>query len=46
MIIKERLEEALSQVRNQIAIDVRREDPTVNFIDSKRPTCVVHTTPN
>jgi DNA-directed RNA polymerase I subunit RPA2 len=35
MIIKERLEEALTQVRNQIALDVRKEDPTVNFVDSK-----------
>lgn len=35
MIIKERLEEALTQVRNQIGQDVRREDPAVNFIDSK-----------
>lgn len=35
MIIKERLEEALSQVRNQITIDVRKEDPAVNFVDSE-----------
>ena len=35
MIIKERLEEALTQVRNQIALDVRKEDPAVNFVDSK-----------
>lgn len=35
MIIKERLEEALSQVRNQITSDVRKDDPSVNFVDSK-----------
>ncbi|KIM75007.1 hypothetical protein PILCRDRAFT_79465 [Piloderma croceum F 1598] len=35
MIIKERLEEALTQVRNQIASDVRKEDPTVNFVDKR-----------
>lgn len=35
MIIKERLEEALTQVRNQIAMDVRKDDPAVNFVDSK-----------
>jgi DNA-directed RNA polymerase I subunit RPA2 len=35
MIIKERLEEALTQVCNQIAMDVRKEDPAVNFVDSK-----------
>ena len=33
MIIKERLEEALTQVRNQIALDVRRESITVDFRD-------------
>lgn len=35
MIIKERLEEALMGVRNQIGLDVRREDPAVNFVDSE-----------
>jgi DNA-directed RNA polymerase I subunit RPA2 len=35
MIIKERLEEALAQVRNQIASDVKKEDPAVNFVDSE-----------
>lgn len=35
MIIKERLEEALSQVRNQIAQDVRKEVPSVDFFNSK-----------
>lgn len=35
MIIKERLEESLTQVRNQIAMDVRKDDPAVNFVDSK-----------
>jgi DNA-directed RNA polymerase I subunit RPA2 len=34
MIIKERLEEALNQVRNQIATDVRKEEPPVDFLDS------------
>lgn len=40
MIIKERLEEALTQVRNQIALDVRKEDPAVNFFDSKWWRCL------
>ena len=31
MIIKERLEEALGQVRSQIAQDVRREQQFVDF---------------
>ncbi|KZP13484.1 beta and beta-prime subunits of DNA dependent RNA-polymerase [Athelia psychrophila] len=35
MIIKERLEEALMGVRNQIGLDVRREDPAVNFVDKR-----------
>lgn len=34
MIIKERLEEALTQVRNQIATDVRRGVAAVDFFDS------------
>jgi DNA-directed RNA polymerase I subunit RPA2 len=34
MIVKERLEEALTQVRNQIAQDVRRESVAVDFHDS------------
>lgn len=34
MIIKERLEEALNQVRNQIATDVRKAEPPVDFLDS------------
>ena len=34
MIIKERLEEALNQVRNQIATDVRRAEPPPDFLDS------------
>lgn len=34
MIVKERLEEALVQVRNQIAQDVRRESVAVDFHDS------------
>ena len=33
MIVKEKLEEALNQVRNQIAMDVRRSDPSVDFFD-------------
>lgn len=33
MIVKEKLEEALNQVRTQIAIDVRRNDPSVDFFD-------------
>ena len=46
MIIKERLEEALAQVRNQIALDVRKEDPAVNFVDSKSQKYIIHTAPN
>jgi DNA-directed RNA polymerase I subunit RPA2 len=34
MIIKERLEEALNQVRAQIAQDVRRKVAAVDFMDS------------
>lgn len=34
MIIKERLEEVLHQVRNQIATDVRRAEPPPDFLDS------------
>jgi len=34
MIVKERLEEALTQVRNQIAQDVRRESVVIDFNDS------------
>ena len=34
MIIKERLEEALNQVRNQIATDVRKAEPPPDFFDS------------
>jgi DNA-directed RNA polymerase I subunit RPA2 len=35
MIIKERLEEALNQVRNQIVQDIRKEDSSVDFFDGK-----------
>ncbi|KAJ8588929.1 beta and beta-prime subunits of DNA dependent RNA-polymerase [Rhizopogon salebrosus TDB-379] len=35
MIIKERLEEALNQVRNQIATDVRKAEPPVDFLDKR-----------
>ncbi|KDQ64138.1 hypothetical protein JAAARDRAFT_166137 [Jaapia argillacea MUCL 33604] len=35
MIIKERLEEALNQVRSQIAMDVRKQDPSVDFFDNR-----------
>ncbi|KAH7887491.1 hypothetical protein F5I97DRAFT_2009198 [Phlebopus sp. FC_14] len=41
MIIKERLEEALSQVRNQIAADVRRAEPPPDFIDKRYITKVI-----
>lgn len=34
MIIKERLEEALNQIRSQIAQDVRRDVPSVDFFNS------------
>jgi hypothetical protein len=36
MIIKEKLEETLNQVRNQIIQDVRKQDTSVNFLDGKR----------
>ncbi|KAI0268303.1 hypothetical protein BC834DRAFT_821739 [Gloeopeniophorella convolvens] len=35
MIIKEKLEEALSQIRNQIAQDVRRQEPSVDFFNDR-----------
>jgi DNA-directed RNA polymerase I subunit RPA2 len=35
MIIKERLEEALTQFRNQLAMDVRKGDGSVDFLDSR-----------
>ncbi|KAG8825046.1 hypothetical protein FRC17_008879 [Serendipita sp. 399] len=35
MVIKERLEEALNQVRNQIASDVRKEVASVDFFDKR-----------
>lgn len=35
MIIKERLDEALNQVRAQIAQDVRRKVAAVDFMDSQ-----------
>lgn len=35
MIIKERLEEALNQVRNQIVQDVRKQEPSVDFFNGK-----------
>lgn len=41
MIIKERLEEALNQFRNQIAQDVRKGDGSVDFIDSRYYTKVL-----
>ncbi|KAF9520714.1 hypothetical protein BS47DRAFT_1370286 [Hydnum rufescens UP504] len=34
MIIKERMEEIVTQIRQQIALDVRRENPAVDFLDS------------
>ena len=34
MIIKERLEEVLNQVRSQIAADARRGEPPPDFFDS------------
>jgi DNA-directed RNA polymerase I subunit RPA2 len=39
MIIKERLEEALNHVRNQIVQDVRKQDPSVDFFDGKHSVC-------
>jgi DNA-directed RNA polymerase I subunit RPA2 len=35
MIIKEKLEEALNQVRNQIIQDVRKQETSVDFLDGK-----------
>lgn len=37
MIIKERLEEIVNGIRNQIATDVRRNVPSVDFFDSQYP---------
>ena len=34
MIIKERLEEILNNIRAQIALDVRQGNPAVDFFDS------------
>ncbi|EIW82264.1 beta and beta-prime subunits of DNA dependent RNA-polymerase [Coniophora puteana RWD-64-598 SS2] len=42
MIIKERLEEGLNAVRNQINIDVRRSEPPVDFIDKRYITKVIN----
>jgi DNA-directed RNA polymerase I subunit RPA2 len=39
MIIKEKLEEALNQVRNQIIQDVRKQEPSVDFLDGNCITC-------
>lgn len=38
MIIKEKLDEALTNFRRSIAIDVEREEPSVDFFDSKSKT--------
>jgi DNA-directed RNA polymerase I subunit RPA2 len=38
MIIKERLEDAVTQWRNQIALDVRNGDPAVDFMDTRYVT--------
>ena len=35
MIIKEKLEETLNQVRNQINQDVRKQEASVDFLDGK-----------
>lgn len=35
MVIKEKLEEALNQVRNQIMQDVRKQETSVDFLDGK-----------
>ncbi|KAH7909455.1 hypothetical protein BJ138DRAFT_1010789 [Hygrophoropsis aurantiaca] len=42
MIIKERLEEALNQVRNSIAMDVRRAEPPVDFLDKRYIAKIIH----
>lgn len=39
MIVKERLEEALTQVRNQIAQDVRRESVAIDLYDGAPLAC-------
>jgi DNA-directed RNA polymerase I subunit RPA2 len=33
MILKERIDEALTGIRNQVTQDVRRKEPTVDFFD-------------
>ena len=38
MIIKEKLEETLNQIRNQIIQDVRKQDTSVDFLDGKEMT--------
>ena len=35
MIIKEKLDEALTNFRRSIAIDVERSEPSVDFFDSE-----------
>ena len=40
MIIKERMEEVISQIRQQIALDVRRDNPAVDFLDSSSAICM------
>ena len=40
MIIKEKLEEALNQVHNQITQDVRKQEASVDFLDGKEITSI------
>ena len=48
MIIKEKLEEALTQMRNQIALDVRKQESTVDFFNGKQQSfsLIAHSEPN
>lgn len=40
MILKERLEDALNQIRNQIAQDVRKEVASVDFLNSQPSSAI------
>jgi DNA-directed RNA polymerase I subunit RPA2 len=41
MIIKEKLEEALNQVRNQIMQDVRKQETLVDFLNGNEMTSLI-----
>jgi DNA-directed RNA polymerase I subunit RPA2 len=39
MIIKEKLEETLGQIQNQVVQDLRRDHSSVNFFDGMKKSC-------